>query len=366
MQTAALRGLLAEVGYADALLARELPDGKLQLIDGHLRAETTPSAMVPVLILGVSEAEADKIVLTLDPLAGMAESDSERLEALLNNVRTDSKAVEQLFARIAEQDALQVLRPPVEILDPEPQLERAAELQVRWGTARWPHLLVCGDSTDPADVAKLWIAGGPLIRLTWTDPPYGIDYVRSKNAALQHLHKGPRVKKSIANDSLTPGQTHALFACALTLARKHSAKAIASLWWLTAHRDGIVATTAPTWLQVEKVIWGEVKSAVLRSQWCGKLKFPVPMQTELRLGPQNYAIGLSTDDSSRFQGFHSGHVLIVLDEAPGVRAEVCEAVEGIRAGGQVRVLALGNPTVGGGPFYDAFTHQSGVMEGHYN
>ena len=50
-QTAALRGLLGEVGYADALLARELSDGRLQLIDGHLRAETTPSAMVPVLIL---------------------------------------------------------------------------------------------------------------------------------------------------------------------------------------------------------------------------------------------------------------------------------------------------------------------------
>src|ERR1700674_2038824 len=120
-QAEALRGLLGEIGYADALLVRELPDGRLQLIDGHLRAETTPSAMVPVLILDVSEAEADKILLTLDPLAGMAESDSGRLQALLNDVRTDSKAVEQLFARIAEQDALQVLRPPVEILDPEPR-----------------------------------------------------------------------------------------------------------------------------------------------------------------------------------------------------------------------------------------------------
>ena len=136
---------------------------------------------------------------------------------------------------------------------------------------------------------------------------------------------------------------------------KSYAIAIAALWWLTAYRDGIVVTTAPTWLQVEKVIWGEIRSAVVRSVGCGKLKFPVPTQTELRLGPQNYAIGLSTDDSSRFQGFHSGHVLIVLDEAPGVRDEVYEAVEGIRAGGQVHVLALGNPTVAGGPFYDAFT-----------
>ncbi len=45
-QQEALRGVLAEIGYADALLARETPDG-LQLIDGHLRAELTPDQAVP-------------------------------------------------------------------------------------------------------------------------------------------------------------------------------------------------------------------------------------------------------------------------------------------------------------------------------
>src|SRR5258706_10585240 len=48
-------------------------------------------------------------------------------------------------------------------------------------------------------------------------------------------------------------------------------------------------------------------------------------------------------------------VLMVLDEAPGVLPEIYEAIEGIRAGGDVRVLALGNPTIASGPFYDAFT-----------
>jgi hypothetical protein len=33
-QAAALRSVLEEVGYADALLARQLPDGRLMLIDG--------------------------------------------------------------------------------------------------------------------------------------------------------------------------------------------------------------------------------------------------------------------------------------------------------------------------------------------
>jgi hypothetical protein len=41
-QAEVLRGLLAEVGYADALLARELPEGRLMLIDGHLRVEPRP------------------------------------------------------------------------------------------------------------------------------------------------------------------------------------------------------------------------------------------------------------------------------------------------------------------------------------
>ena len=69
-QAEALRGLLQEIGYADALIARELPDGRLQLLDGHLRAATTPDQEVPVLILDVTEDEANKILLTLDPLAG--------------------------------------------------------------------------------------------------------------------------------------------------------------------------------------------------------------------------------------------------------------------------------------------------------
>jgi hypothetical protein len=40
-------------------LARELPDGRLQLIDGHLRAATMPDEEVPVIILDLNEEEAD-------------------------------------------------------------------------------------------------------------------------------------------------------------------------------------------------------------------------------------------------------------------------------------------------------------------
>src|SRR5512143_3127190 len=127
--------------------------------------------------------------------------------------------------------------------------------------------------------------------------------------------------------------------------------AVAVLWWVTRFPDGIVVTTAPTWVQVERVLWGEIHRAAQRS----RIKYPPLNQTELKLGPNNYAIGLSTNEGVRFQGFHGDHILIVLDEAPGVLPEIWEAIEGISAGGDVRVLALGNPTVSSGPFFDAFS-----------
>jgi hypothetical protein len=99
-QQDALRGLLAEVGYAGALLARELDDGTLMLIDGHLRAETTPDSLVPVLVLDVDKQEADKILLTHDPIAAMATVSSENLESLLAEVETESAAVQAMLDSI--------------------------------------------------------------------------------------------------------------------------------------------------------------------------------------------------------------------------------------------------------------------------
>ncbi len=101
-QRDALRGVLAEVGYADALLARELPDGRLELVDGHLRAETTPDALVPVLVLDVNEAEAIKIMLTHDPLAALAGVDMERLSDLLGDCDIQNPQVMSMLAELEE------------------------------------------------------------------------------------------------------------------------------------------------------------------------------------------------------------------------------------------------------------------------
>ena len=113
-QQDALRGVLAEVGYADALLVREAPEG-LVLIDGHLRAGLDPEAKVPVLVLDVTAEEADKIMLTLDPLAAMAEADQQRLEELLREIETGSDAVQSLLNSLAVEAACEESAGTVEL-----------------------------------------------------------------------------------------------------------------------------------------------------------------------------------------------------------------------------------------------------------
>lgn len=135
---------------------------------------------------------------------------------------------------------------------------------------------------------------------------------------------------------------------------KTFAAALAALWWVTRYPDGMVVTTAPTWMQVEKLLWGHIRKAITN----GGLQYPVPNLTELELAAGNYILGLSTNEADRFSGFHGPHVLMIIDEGQGVRPMIYEAIEGIRAGGDVRVLALGNPVIAAGPFYEAFTTQA--------
>ena len=96
-----LSGLLSEIGYADALIARELPEGGLELIDGHLRAETTPEQEVPVLVVDLSESESLKLLATLDPLSSLAGSDDELLKSLVSELSFEDAELERYLGELS-------------------------------------------------------------------------------------------------------------------------------------------------------------------------------------------------------------------------------------------------------------------------
>lgn len=114
-----------------------------------------------------------------------------------------------------------------------------------------------------------------------------------------------------------------------------------ALWFLFAHPRSKVVTTAPTWIQVESLLWRELRQAHAMAA------FPLGGQvnkTLLNLSEEWFAIGLSTDNPTRFQGFHAPRVMVIFDEAIGVDPGIWEASEGIAVGNQDRFLAIGNPT----------------------
>jgi hypothetical protein len=63
---------------------------------------------------------------------------------------------------------------------------------------------------------------------------------------------------------------------------------------------------------------------------------------------------MSTADSGRLQGQHSARLLVIIDETPAIDPDFWPSIEGTLSSGDSRLLILGNPTVVGGPFYDAF------------
>ena len=125
----------------------------------------------------------------------------------------------------------------------------------------------------------------------------------------------------------------------------------AVIWWLLCYDDAVVITTAPTERQVSELLWREIRDihAANKELIGGQIS-----KTRLELGPRRFAFGFSTDQAERFQGFHQGHILLVVDEASGVDAKIFDAMEGSMTSRNSKMLLIGNPTALSGVFYDAF------------
>lgn len=130
----------------------------------------------------------------------------------------------------------------------------------------------------------------------------------------------------------------------------------AILWFLLCHYPSTVLSTAPTYRQVRDILWRELATMYTKAK-CpvgGDLWLPT---TRLNLENDWFAIGLSSDEPDKFQGYHNENILIVVDEPSGVNEQIFEAVEGIIAGGKAKLLLVGNPMSLSGTYWGSFNDE---------
>ncbi len=111
-QQQALAESYEEIGFARSLLGYRMPDGRIQLIDGHLRASHDPEMEVLVEILDVTEDEAASLISLL-LIGALAETDHKIHDQLREMTTTDSEALAGLWQATADDyRSLKNLKPP--------------------------------------------------------------------------------------------------------------------------------------------------------------------------------------------------------------------------------------------------------------
>jgi hypothetical protein len=122
-----------------------------------------------------------------------------------------------------------------------------------------------------------------------------------------------------------------------------------ALWWVYA-RGGLALVTGPTERQVREVVMGEVARAFAKaSDLPGEL-----YQMALRLGRDERAgiLAFTSTEASKLTGFHAPRVMAILTEAQGVEDFAWEGLLACATGSEDRVLAVGNPLIPSGRFFD--------------
>lgn len=123
------------------------------------------------------------------------------------------------------------------------------------------------------------------------------------------------------------------------------------LWHLLVFTNGTVVITSGSWRQVKEQVF-----AALQKQADAFPGF-VFLENEIIAPNGNRAIGFSTDDPNKFEGWHAedhetGPLLVIVDEAKGVSDKIHEAISRCKP---TRVLEMSSPGPAAGAFYRSFT-----------
>lgn len=127
-------------------------------------------------------------------------------------------------------------------------------------------------------------------------------------------------------------------------------------WWIDTHPPGtaLVVSTAPTYQQVHAILWEEIRNSFNAAAARGTpLPGRVMLSDEWKLDDDRI-VGFGRKPANTnihgFQGHHRRYVLVIVDEACGVPAQLWTAIEAITTGDDCRILAIGNPDDPGAHF----------------
>jgi hypothetical protein len=188
---------------------------------------------------------------------------------------------------------------------------------------------------------------GSLFRKYKEDPVFFVEH------ALGHKtwSKQREILKSIAENEKT-----AVKACHGSSKTYTAAEAVA--WFLNCFDNSKVVTTAPTYTQVAKLLWSEINKSYLTSRF---ILIGECLTTEIKTdSPDHFAIGFSTDQPARAEGWHAPAILFIFDEAKGIAPWLWDSVESLLTGGFCRWLVI-STTDGvqvGDNFYNLFKREN--------
>jgi len=123
---------------------------------------------------------------------------------------------------------------------------------------------------------------------------------------------------------------------------KSYAMAALAGWWLDVHEQGTarVVTTAPTGDQVRGVLWVEINAMWTKLGLSGRRN-----QSEIWFGDYQAAVGRKSSDynPAAFSGWHAPNLLVIVDEADGVSAQLWGAIDTLATNAGAKIVGIGNP-----------------------
>jgi hypothetical protein len=125
-------------------------------------------------------------------------------------------------------------------------------------------------------------------------------------------------------------------------AGKTTALAAICNWFFQTFPNSIVLTTASSWMQVKRNLWGEIR----RQARTGKLyKYAQATHTatSVTLSDKHFMVGISPREPENAMGFHAPHILVAVDEATGVSREIFDALTGNLSGKNAQIVLICNP-----------------------